>query len=201
MEKFEEERVTRESRAWARLDFGARREFEISTGKAFLNHMVETLAWRAGANIDAKFECKTYALSHVVCEDCGIALGRAFRRVFESKMDAGIEMNGFAFCVLDEAKSFAAISVEGRSNSFILRQCEAAKTEVVEDLQSADLAAFLEGFAQGLRGTVRVELQEGVDPHHAWETAFRALGEALRNSLRENAWRKGACAGVKQTLD
>ena len=37
--------------------------------------------------------------------------------------------------------------------------------------------------------TCHLDLLKGNDQHHSWESAFHAMGEALRNTLAENPWR------------
>lgn len=194
-------RKTRESEVIAKIDFGKRREFRIDTGLQFLNHMIETIAWRGCINIDLKFKRAGYGLNHVVAEDSGIVLGEAFLKAIEEKIAEGIECFGFSYATLDDASALAIVSIEGRANAFIERKASGAKLERVEDMLSADLVAFLNGFAQGLKGTVRVNIETGQDPHEAWEAAFRALGEALRRCFQRNEWRKGTIAGVKGTLE
>lgn len=200
MEKFETEKETRESKVKAILDFGERKELEINTGLNFLNHLIETIAWRSCINIGLKFESARFRLNHVVAEDSGIVLGETFLKAIEGKLPEGIECFGSSYAVLDDSCSLAIVSVEGRANSFIERNSYGSKLENVEDMLSADLAAFLNGFAQGMKCTLRVELQKGEDPHEAWESAFRAVGEALRKCFEKNEWRKGFIAGVKGKL-
>ena len=45
-------RVTRESEIVVNLDKSERRDFKIDTKIEFFNHMLETIAWRFGVNID-----------------------------------------------------------------------------------------------------------------------------------------------------
>ncbi len=199
-EKIVERRKTRESEIVAEIDFGKRRQFSIETGLNFLNHMIETIAWRSCINIDLQFKANGYSLNHVRAEDSGTVLGKAFLRAIEERIPEGIECFGFSYAVLDDANALAIVSIEGRANAFIERKAQGAKLEMVEDMLSADLVAFLNGFAQGLRGTVRINIETGEDPHESWETAFRALGEALRKCFQKNEWRKGTIAGVKGVL-
>ena len=49
--------------------------------------------------------------------------------------------------------------------------------------------SFVEGFFQGFPATCHLDLLKGRDPHHCWETAFHALGEALRDAMKPNPWR------------
>ena len=200
MKKIVEKRKTRESEVVAEIDFGKRRQFCINSGLNFLNHAIETIAWRSCVNIDLEFKTQGYKLNHVVAEDSGIVLGKAFLKAIEERIAKGIECCGFSYAALDDASALAIVSVEGRANAFIERNAPGAKLENVEDMLSADLIAFLNGFAQGLKGTVRINIETGNDPHEAWETAFRALGEALRKCFQENEWRKGTIAAVKGTL-
>jgi imidazoleglycerol-phosphate dehydratase len=162
--------------------------------------MLEQLGWYADAAVDASFEVKTFRLTHVVWEDIGLALGATFAAVVRDRLDAGIDSNGAAHGVMDEASAFAQISFEGRANHRIERE-GAALLEHVEDALCVDICAFFEGFAQGSRATVHLALTGAADPHHAWEAAFRAFARALRAALAPNPRRAGRTAGVKGTLD
>jgi imidazoleglycerol-phosphate dehydratase len=193
-------RETREARAEVTLELGERREPQLATSLAFLDHMLEMLCWYGSITLDVSFEVKTFRLTHVVCEDLGLALGAAVRQAVQDLLPAGIESVGEAHGMIDEALAFAALSFEGRALSRVERR-GAAANEHVEDMLAADLVAFFDGFAQGARATVRLEVLEASDPHHAWEAAFRAFGRALRFSLAANPWRAGLTAGVKGTLD
>ena len=197
---YEVKRETREALVALRLDLGPRREPELATTLAFFDHMLEMVSWHAGVTIDASFEVKTYRLTHVVCEDIGLAAGAAARAAIRDRIPAGVESIGEAHGVIDEALAFAMVSFEGRANHRVARG-GAAALEWVEDMLAADLAAFFEGFAQGARATVHVQVIHADDPHHAWEAAFRAFARALRGALAPNLWRRGLTAGVKGTLD
>jgi len=70
----------------------------------------------------------------------------------------------------------------------------------VEDARACDLDDFLKGFALGMGASVNVYLLSGKDPHHLWESVFRGLGCALEQAFEKNEFRKGACAGVKETM-
>lgn len=51
---------------------------KITTPLPFLNHMIEHIVWRSGYNIETKIELPDFDLTHVVCEDLGITMGKAF---------------------------------------------------------------------------------------------------------------------------
>ena len=195
-------RITRESIIRVALGQAPRLKFSIRTSIAFFDHMIETLAWRACLNIDASYENTQFRLTHVIAEDLGIVLGKAFRFLIEENMEQGINASGSAIAGIDEALAIAAVSFEGRCNTFIdLTSSPGAQKERCEDMPSADLAEFFRGFSQGAGATVSLKLLSGDDPHHSWEAAFRAFGEALRTCLGKNTWRAGTTPGVKGTLD
>jgi imidazoleglycerol-phosphate dehydratase len=194
-------RVTRETEIEVSVERGPRREPRIDTTLAFFNHMLETIAWRSCMNIDASVKVKTYRLAHTITEDTGITLGRCLREMLENEMKKGINGYGSSVAVIDEALARVTVSVEGRANTFVEIQCEGGKLERVEDMLSADLAAFLEGLSQGFGATIRAELIYGRDPHHTWESVFRALGESLKKVFERNEWRAGTTVGVKGTLE
>ena len=67
-------------------------------------------------------------------------------------------------------------------------------------MQRADLVTFFEGFVQGAKCTLHIDLLKGYNPHHIWESIFRSFGEALKITFSECAWRKGTTPGVKGTV-
>ncbi|MFH1424911.1 MAG: hypothetical protein ABIG20_04565 [archaeon] len=200
--KIEEKRKTSESEIKVVLEDGQRRDMKIDTGLNFLNHQVKQIAWRLCMNIDASIKNTTeYRSTHTMSEDLGIVLGRALLKMYEQKAKEGVNGFGAAYGVIDEARAFAAVSIEGRANSFVEMCPEIERLELVEDMLCWDLVAFLEGLAQGMKATVQVNIERGRDPHHSWEATYRALGEALKIALQKNEWRKGTIAGVKGTLE
>lgn len=194
----EVERVTRESKITCRIDSGKRRKTKIDTGLQFLNHMVETIAWRMNLNIDLRFEATNFKLTHVIAEDSGIVLGKALGAMFEERAKSGV--NGSSRSIIDEGCATAAVSIEGRPRLFLEGNAITDLT-MVEDTKTCDLDDFLDGLALGLGATIRIKVESGKDPHHTWEAIFRALGEALRQAFEPNPWRGGSTVGVKGTLE
>lgn len=194
-------RQTREADVRLEVGRGPREEPVLDTGIAFFNHMLEMIAWHGGLNLKVTFSAKTFALRHVVCEDIGMALGLGIGALLTAALDDGIEGAAGAWMAMDEALAFCALSFEGRSMHVIDRESQGSRLEQVEDMTSADMVAFYEGFAQGARCTLRLHLTEGRDPHHAWEAAARAFAVALRTCFAPLPWRAGLTVGVKGTLD
>ncbi len=162
------------------------------TGIGFLDHLIASLSWGLCMSIGCTATVGRWRSTHTIAEDSAQTIGAALKYLYYRKMVAeGINAFGSAEACLDEALARAIVSVEGRRNAFVsvADECPGGLAEVVEDLQAADCVAFIEGFAQGLPATVRVDLLKGANPHHAWESAFTALGEALRIAYVGNPFR------------
>lgn len=188
-------RTTRETKVSVNVNAIREKRLDVDTTIPFLNHMIETLAYRANLNIGLQIDSKV-DLEHTISEDIGIALGRAILELFKIKISEGIEGFGSAKGVIDEAFADAIISIEGRVNHYI----NGPEFQNVDGISGYSLVAFLEGFCQGCKCTLRLDYY-GKDPHHSWEAAFRALGYAIQNAFTQNMWRKGTISALKGTLD
>jgi imidazoleglycerol-phosphate dehydratase len=175
-----------------------------NTGICFLNHMIQLICRRASLNIDVEFKCvleQTFA-QHVVWEDVGMVLGAGISQLLEKRRADGVQGTGFGVACIDEALSRCYLSFEGRTGCFIKITDSSAKArELVEDAKTQDVRQFFEGFSQGARCTLHLEIGEAFDSHHLWESTFRAFGEALGAALRPNDWRAGVIVGVKDAKD
>ncbi len=194
------ERTTRESKIKIAVEDSPRRDFILKTGLLFLDHQLEQIGWRFCMNIDASCEIRR-KMMHVISEDTGLVLGIALREMYAKRMKSGANGSGFSIVAMDEARATAVVSIEGRAFAFIEQPAELKQTEFVEDMLTADMISFIEGLAQGLKATIQIKIETGRDPHHSWEAAYRALGEALKNCLSTNEWRKGTTVGIKGTLE
>lgn len=162
------------------------------TGINILDHFIWTLSWGLNMSIGCKVIAGKYRSEHTIAEDLGITLGAGLKKFFSKKLvEEGINICGFSIFGLDEALVRAMVNYEGRRNCFITcaEDCSGGKTEMVEDTQAANLVAFFEGFSQGFPATIHIDLLQGKDPHHTWESSFMALGEALRMAYSTNPWK------------
>ena len=193
-------RRTTETTITCRIQSGQRRKWSLGTGLHFFNHMIEELAYFSGFNIDAIVESPHFRLTHTTIEDTGITMGRAFYELATLRgKKSGIRGYGSGECILDEAFADARLSFEGRVGTYITRQARWFGN--VEDVQEEFLESFFQGFSQGMRLTIHLDLLRGNDSHHLWEACFRAFGSALQEALQSDEWRKGGISGVKGTID
>ena len=164
---------------------------QIKTPLPFLNHMIEHIAWRAGLNISIDMDFDEFELNHLVCEDVGMTFGKAVGEFVRLNTPSGYGTGGG---MIDEAYADTAISFEDRSLFNFRTAVEYAET--VENMPSEELLTFLDGFAQGARCTLYVDLKCGENGHHIWEAIYRGVGIALGQALSIDPNREGKTSGV-----
>jgi len=198
MDKITMQRKTTESIMTAVLEFSkikADYRSKINTPIPFLNHMIEHIVWRGGFNLAVDVQLDKFFLSHVICEDLGITIGKAVAERISQKTADGIYGYGVGTGIIDEAMAQCAVSFESRTYSDINMGGINVPQEV-EGMYSEDLATFLEGFSQGANCTLHVDLSKGCNGHHIWEAIFRAFGIALGAALTLDKSRAGMTSGV-----
>lgn len=163
----------------------------IRTPLPFLNHMIEHIAWRAALNIDIDMELDEFQLVHLVTEDVSMTLGRAVGEFVRLNTPSGY---GHGVGIIDEAKAEAAVSFEDRS--MLSFSSAVSYGELVEGMPAEELVTFLDGFVQGARCTLHMDIEKGENGHHIWEAVYRAFGIALGAALHVDEERKGLTSGV-----
>jgi len=203
MERIEVKRKTTESEMSVVLDFSPLKSNyreNIDTGITFLNHMIEHIAWRSGVNVELKVKLDKFQLSHVICEDLGIALGKAVAEYIKRMGEKGIMGFGDAYAIIDESRAHSLLSFEERSY-FSLDYNGVPMTDMVEGMYKEDLETFLLGFSQGANCTLQVSLEKGENGHHIWEAIFRSFGQAIFETFKINPLRAGKTAGVAGKIE
>ncbi len=196
-------RKTTESEMTVILDFSPIKpdyREKINTTITFLNHMLEHIAWRGGFNITADVKLDKFVLTHVICEDLGIALGKAVAEYVKRNRQNGVMGYADGIGIIDEAKAESAISFESRAY-FNIDYHGIVLTEKVEGMDTQDLETFLEGFVQGACCTLHIDLTKGVNGHHIWEAIYRSFGVTLNRALALNPDRAGMTSGVAGNIE
>lgn len=201
MDKVKVTRKTTESNMSVTLDFSplkADYRKYINTQIPFLNHMIEHIAWRGEMNIDVDVSLNEFVLTHVICEDLGIALGKAVKE-YVDRTD-GARGYGDAIGIIDEAKAECAMSFESRAYCSIDYHGNDV-CDKTEGMDREDLETFLEGFAQGAMCTLHIDLFKGHNGHHIWEAIYRSFGSALNRVCEVCESRKGKTSGVAGKIE
>lgn len=154
---------------------------DIHTGVGFLDHMIHALAKHSGWSLIVECIGDLHIDDHHTTEDCGIALGDAFKQALGQVR--GVKRFGFGFAPLDEALSRAVVDLSNRPCSVIEL---GLRREKIGDLSCEMIPHFLESFTEAARLTVHVDCLRGFNDHHRSESAFKALAVALREATSPN---------------
>jgi len=189
-------RETKETRIQLTLELDGQGKSSIATGIPFFDHMLTLLAKHAVVNLQLRCRGDLEVDSHHTVEDCGIALGQAFREALGDKKGirrygAGFDprnpFTGEAYVPMDECLARCVVDFSGRPflvwRGLDLLQYKVLKAEKNQDMSSAfrfGLAReFFQGFANEARCNLHLELLYGDEPHHVVEGLFKAFSKAL----------------------
>jgi imidazoleglycerol-phosphate dehydratase len=158
-------RETRETKIRLQVEIGTGKA-EISTGVPFLDHMMVTFARYSGLDITLS---ATGDLTHHTIEDVAIAMGAAVAEI----VPATAARYGDRVVPMDEALVQACIDIGGRPFY------EGPVPSKLYD-------HWMRSFTDNAKATLHIRVLRGTDRHHMVEAAFKALGLALRDALRDS---------------
>ncbi|MBN2507067.1 MAG: imidazoleglycerol-phosphate dehydratase [Verrucomicrobia bacterium] len=211
-------RVTHETRIAVRLAIDGRGRSSIRTGIPFFDHMLALFAKHAV--VDLRLDCRgdLEVDAHHTVEDCGIALGEAFRQALGDKkgirrygtgFDPRNPLAGEAYLPMDECLARCVIDFGGRThlvwrglNSLAYRRL--AIDEKTQDMSSTfrfGLAReFFQGFANAAACNLHMELLYGDEPHHIAEALFKAFARAVDAACQRDPRIAGRLPSTKGRL-
>lgn len=172
------ERKTRETEIRLELDLDGRGEYEIATGIAFFDHMLESFAKHGLFDLRLTAKGDLAVDAHHTVEDVGIALGQAFRAALGSA--AGIRRYGGFVLPMAESKVEVAVDVSNRP--FLVYRV-ALTNDRIGSFDVSLVEDFLYAFSQNAGLDLHVELRYGKSPHHVVEAIFKGLARALREAV------------------
>lgn len=152
-------------------------DISVDTGVGFLNHMLHALAKHGGWSLRLHCQGDLDIDDHHTSEDCGIALGEAFKEALGPVR--GVKRFGYAYAPLDEALSRAVVDLSNRPYSVTEL---GLKREKIGDLSTEMIPHVLYSFAQAAGITIHVDCLRGNNDHHRAESAFKALAIAIRQA-------------------
>jgi imidazoleglycerol-phosphate dehydratase len=139
----------------------------VSTTIPFLDHMLVTLARYSGLALDVQANGD---LRHHLIEDVAIAFGRGIAAL----TPAACARFGDRTIPMDDAVVHCILDLGGRPY-------------YRGPLPSSLYDHFMRSFADNAGATLHFRVVRGSDRHHVIEGAFKALGLALRDALRDAA--------------
>ena len=175
MRTAEIKRKTKETDIIVHLNIDGKGEYNVQTPIGFLNHMLESFTRHGLFDINMTATGDLHVDQHHLIEDCGIALGQAFKKAVGDKK--GINRAGYFVYPMDEALAVVAVDIGGRpflqfEAEFKRRFCGELDTDLLED--------FFQGFAVNLGANVVVRMSYGRSDHHKIEAIFKAFAKAMK---------------------
>src|SRR4051795_6737543 len=161
-------RTTKETDVRVRLVLDGSGASNVSTGVAFLDHMLELFA-RHGL-FDLEVECRgdLHIDDHHSVEDVAITLGQALAKALGDK--AGIARYGSAYVPMDEALCRAVVDLSGR---FYLVYAVETRRQMIGNF-SVELAEhFWRSLAEAARCNLHIDCLRGRNTHHILEGPFK----------------------------
>ena len=178
MRKASVARTTKETSVAVEINLDGQGDIQVQTGVGFADHMLTLLAFWAGFDLRVACQGDLHVDAHHTLEDVGLCLGQALLEAQGDK--AGIARVGFTRFPLDEALSEAVVDLSGRA--YLVYEDDLLPAQVAGE--EKDLwREFFKSLAFKGQMNLHVRMLYGKNGHHLLESAFKALGVALRQAL------------------
>ncbi len=211
-------RFTNETQITVKLTLDGKGKASIRTGIPFFDHMLTLFARHAVMDLQLRCQGDLEVDAHHTVEDCGIALGEAFRQALGDKkglrrygtgFDPRNPFTGEAYVPMDECLARCVIDFSGRTylvwrglDQLAYRRI--SSVEKTQDMSSAfrfGLAReFFQGFANAAACNLHLELLYGDEPHHVVEALFKAFAKAADFACQRDERIAGRLPSTKGTL-
>jgi imidazoleglycerol-phosphate dehydratase len=188
-------RETRETSITVSVDLDGKGDANLSTGVAFLDHMLDQVARHGMIDLDVRAKGDLHIDAHHTVEDIGIVFGQAVSKAAGDKK--GIVRYGHAYVPLDEALSRAVVDFSGRPGlEYRVEYVRPLIGEFDVDL----VHEFFQGFVNHAQVTLHIDNLRGDNAHHQCETVFKAFARALRAALAPDPRAAGSVPSTKGAL-
>ena len=179
-------RKTKETEIQVELGLDGSGQYEVETGIAFFDHMLESFAKHGLFDLHLSARGDLEVDLHHTVEDVGIALGQAFREALGSA--AGIRRYGSTVLPMSETKVEVAVDVSNRP--YMVYRVELANDRI-GSFDASLTEDFLYAFSQNAGIDLHVEKRYGRNPHHVVEAIFKGLARALRTAVEIDPRQRG----------
>ncbi len=189
-------RVTNETDVKVVLDLDGSGKCNISSGIAFLDHMLHQLCSHGLINLEVMAKGDTHIDDHHTNEDVGIAIGQALSKALGERK--GINRFGQFTAPLDEALVEVVLDCSGRPHinyelNIPNQKIGTYDTELVKE--------FFVALANNSGLTLHIRQLNGTNSHHIVEACFKAFSKALRMATEFDPRRIGTIPSSKGVLE
>jgi imidazoleglycerol-phosphate dehydratase len=176
------DRKTRETSIAVNLVIDGSGRYTVDTGIPFLNHMLELFAKHALMDLTVHAKGDIEVDYHHTVEDLGLVLGDALDQALGDRK--GIVRYGWSYVPMDDALSRAVVDLGGRP---YLVYDVANRTRKIRDFDVILIHEFFQAFSVKARMNLHIAQLYGKEPHHAYESVFKAVARALSEACRRDA--------------
>jgi imidazoleglycerol-phosphate dehydratase len=188
------ERKTKETEVRVQLGLDGSGSYDVATGIAFLDHMLESFAKHGLFDLQLRAKGDLEVDTHHTVEDVGITLGQALREALGSAR--GIRR--FGSCVLPMAEAKVEVAVDVSNRPYLVYRVE-LPNDRIGSFDVSLVEDFLYAFSQNAGLDLHVDQRYGRSPHHVVEAIFKGLARALRAAVELDPRVEGV-PSVKGTL-
>jgi imidazoleglycerol-phosphate dehydratase len=189
------ERKTKETDIFIEVNLDGTGRHEIDTGIGFFDHMLTQIAVHGCFDLVIRAIGDLHIDPHHTVEDCGLALGAAFKQALENK--EGIVRTSSATVPMDEALGQVVVDFSGRPYAVINTSWTSS---VVGGLHTSLLEHFFESFAIASASNLHIIVLYGKDNHHMAESLFKSMARAMANAVRIDPRRSDEVPSSKGVL-
>lgn len=190
------QRVTRETKVAVDLKIDGTGQASVRTGVPFLDHMLVLFAKHAVVDLNLRCRGDLEVDAHHTVEDCGLALGQAFKQALGEKkgirrygtgFDPRNPLTGEAYVPMDECLARCVLDFSGRPYLVWRGMEDKSHKRILASEKQQDMSSsfrfglareFFQGFANEARCNLHLELLYGEEPHHVVEALFKAFAKA-----------------------
>ena len=172
------DRKTKETDVHVEIDLHGKGEYDISTGIAFFDHMLESFAKHGLFDLCIISKGDLHVDSHHTVEDVGITLGQALR----DALGNAVGIRRFGTQVLPMAEAKVEVSIDVSNRPYLVYRVE-LENDRIGDFDASLTEDFLYAFSQNAGLDLHVERRYGRNPHHVVEAVFKGTARALRDAV------------------
>ncbi|AAP99359.1 MULTISPECIES: imidazoleglycerol-phosphate dehydratase HisB [Prochlorococcus] len=189
-------RVTNETEVSVRLGLDGSGRCKVSSGIAFLDHMLHQLSSHGLLDLELVAKGDTHIDDHHTNEDVGIALGQALSKALGNRK--GIYRFGQFTAPLDEALVQVILDCSGRPH--INYELE-IPTQKIGTYDTELVREFFVALANNSGLTLHIRQLNGSNSHHIVEACFKAFAKSLRMAIEADPRRGGSIPSSKGVLE
>ena len=195
MREAEITRDTKETKISFKLNIDGSGQADISTGIAFLDHMLQLFARHGFFDLSIEAKGDIDVDYHHLVEDMGISMGQAVKEALSDK--AGIRRYGFFVLPMDETLATVALDISNRG--YLVYDVDCPNPQV-RDFNIHLFKEFFQAFANEVACNLHIRLEYGDEPHHVAEAIFKGFAKALDLATKAEPRLAGKVPSTKGTL-